>query len=255
MRTSSCPPAVRGLAARAALSLVDQTKVITAASEWHATPWSTAAAAAERLVRRTAPGEVSKPYSSIKDLESPTSKALQDGWTSGRARARPVRIAATRRHVRPRHRGRIGNPGGDRQVGTVSATTSRTSNGNRSRIRCGRGGAPAGRAPTEHRTPSLGWQRSGRCSEFASNQRPTRRGRRSGPVRRTRRSRVELVAIVSGPGIDCCRDDGVSTAGTLGVGLGALRSAGSPRLDVHSLLGRGTVTRCRVRPDNGSRCM
>lgn len=54
---------------------------------------------------------------------------------------------------------------------------------------------------------------------------------------------VELVAIDRGPGIDDFDErmrDGHSTAGTLGIGLGAIKRLAS-RFDVHSVLDRGTV--------------
>jgi hypothetical protein len=54
---------------------------------------------------------------------------------------------------------------------------------------------------------------------------------------------VEILVIDTGPGhpdIDSLFADGVSTAGTLGIGLGALRRLAN-RIDVHSMLERGTV--------------
>lgn len=60
---------------------------------------------------------------------------------------------------------------------------------------------------------------------------------------------VELIAVDHGPGIadvGHVRHDGVSSAGTLGIGLGVVtRMADS--LDVHSLPGRGTVLLARFR--------
>ena len=83
------------------------------------------------------------------------------------------------------------------------------------------------------------------ATELASN--AHRHGIASSVLVRSRHagaaSTVEVVAIDVGPGhpdIDSLFDDGVSTAGTLGVGLGALRRLAN-RVDVHSLLGRGTV--------------
>lgn len=54
---------------------------------------------------------------------------------------------------------------------------------------------------------------------------------------------LELVAVDSGPGIGDvahARRDGVSSAGTLGIGLGAVGRL-ADHLDIHSLPGRGTV--------------
>jgi anti-sigma regulatory factor (Ser/Thr protein kinase) len=63
-------------------------------------------------------------------------------------------------------------------------------------------------------------------------------------VRRTgTQAAVELVAVDSGPGIADVRavmTDGHSTAGTLGVGLGAVDRLAT-RCDLHSVVGRGTV--------------
>jgi len=55
---------------------------------------------------------------------------------------------------------------------------------------------------------------------------------------------VELIVIDSGPGIDdvsTAMRDGVSTAGTLGIGLGAIDRIAN-RFEMFSLLGRGSVT-------------
>ena len=70
------------------------------------------------------------------------------------------------------------------------------------------------------------------------------------PVRADGRAGVELLAIDSGPGM---RDvahavgDGHSTAGTLGIGLGAIVRQAS-WWDLHSVLGRGTVLAAQVWP-------
>lgn len=64
------------------------------------------------------------------------------------------------------------------------------------------------------------------------------RVRRAGPE-----AAVELVVVDAGPGIadlPSVMTDGFSTAGTLGVGLGAVRRIAS-RCDAFSVLGRGTV--------------
>lgn len=70
-------------------------------------------------------------------------------------------------------------------------------------------------------------------------------------VRTPERAGVEIIAIDSGPGIgdiDRALGDGHSTAGTLGIGLGAiLRQA--TRWDLYSLPGRGTVLAVQVWPD------
>lgn len=71
--------------------------------------------------------------------------------------------------------------------------------------------------------------------------RPTRHGDRAG---------VELVAIDTGPGMaDLARSsrDGHSTAGTLGIGLGAI-SRQADWSDGHSIPGRGTVLAVQVWP-------
>ena len=61
---------------------------------------------------------------------------------------------------------------------------------------------------------------------------------------------VELVAIDSGPGMDTDRAgrDGHSTAGTLGIGLGAITRQAT-WLDTFSAAGKGTVTAVQVWPD------
>lgn len=70
------------------------------------------------------------------------------------------------------------------------------------------------------------------------------------PVRTMGQAGVEIVAIDSGPGMrDVTRaiGDGHSTAGTLGIGLGAIvRQAGWT--DLHSVPGKGTVLAARVWP-------
>jgi anti-sigma regulatory factor (Ser/Thr protein kinase) len=70
-------------------------------------------------------------------------------------------------------------------------------------------------------------------------------------VRNAEQAGVEIIAVDSGPGIaDISRaiGDGHSTAGTLGIGLGAiLRQAG--HWDLHSTPGKGTVLAVQVWPD------
>lgn len=61
---------------------------------------------------------------------------------------------------------------------------------------------------------------------------------------------LEIVAIDSGPGMDdalLSGEDGHSTAGTLGIGLGAIRRL-SDRVDLYSQPGRGTVLVAQVWP-------
>jgi anti-sigma regulatory factor (Ser/Thr protein kinase) len=68
------------------------------------------------------------------------------------------------------------------------------------------------------------------------------------PVRAADNAGLELVSIDSGPGLaDLARfhQDGHSTAGTLGIGLGAVARL-TDRYDVHSTLGRGTVLTAQV---------
>jgi anti-sigma regulatory factor (Ser/Thr protein kinase) len=63
-----------------------------------------------------------------------------------------------------------------------------------------------------------------------------------------RRPGVELVALDRGPGIarpEESREDGVSTVGTLGGGLGAIARL-SDEWDLHSVVGRGTILFARV---------
>ncbi|GGK39794.1 transcriptional regulator [Pilimelia terevasa] len=70
------------------------------------------------------------------------------------------------------------------------------------------------------------------------------------PVRAGRHAGVELFAVDSGPGILDLRvsaRDGHSTAGTLGVGLGAIARMSSTH-DVYSEPGRGTVVAVQVWP-------
>lgn len=62
---------------------------------------------------------------------------------------------------------------------------------------------------------------------------------------------VELIAVDSGPGmadIQHSIGDGHSTAGTLGIGLGAILRQAS-RWDLHSVPGKGTVLSMQVWPD------
>ena len=71
------------------------------------------------------------------------------------------------------------------------------------------------------------------------------------PVRTADRAGVEILAIDSGPGMgDVAHSvgDGHSTAGTLGIGLGAIVRQAS-WYDLHSVLGRGTVLAVQVWPD------
>lgn len=71
----------------------------------------------------------------------------------------------------------------------------------------------------------------------------------TGPV-----ATVELVAIDHGPGIADlahARRTGVSTAGTPGLGLGVVERM-ADTLEVHSLMGRGTVLVARFRKRDGS---
>ncbi|WP_433827984.1 ATP-binding SpoIIE family protein phosphatase [Actinoplanes sp. CA-015351] len=70
-------------------------------------------------------------------------------------------------------------------------------------------------------------------------------------VRTAEQAGVEILAIDRGPGIadiDRAIGDGHSTAGTLGIGLGAILRQAS-RWDMHSLPGKGTVLAVQVWPD------
>lgn len=72
------------------------------------------------------------------------------------------------------------------------------------------------------------------------------------PVRRDGQAGVELVAVDAGPGMaDLAGSsrDGHSTAGTLGIGLGAIYRQ-ADWADGHSVPGRGTVLAVRVWPDS-----
>lgn len=69
-------------------------------------------------------------------------------------------------------------------------------------------------------------------------------------IRTPERAGIELIAIDSGPGIvDVAHalGDGHSTAGTLGIGLGAILRQAS-RWDIYSLPGKGTVLAVQVWP-------
>lgn len=71
---------------------------------------------------------------------------------------------------------------------------------------------------------------------------------RAGPI-----GAVELVAVDSGPGMTdlvFSGSDGTSTAGTLGIGLGAVRRLSS-HSGGYSLPGRGTVLTAQLWPDRG----
>ncbi|MEV4275977.1 ATP-binding SpoIIE family protein phosphatase [Actinoplanes xinjiangensis] len=70
-------------------------------------------------------------------------------------------------------------------------------------------------------------------------------------VRSADRAGVELIAVDSGPGmadVGHAIGDGHSTAGTLGIGLGAILRQAS-RWDLHSVPGKGTVLSVQVWPD------
>jgi anti-sigma regulatory factor (Ser/Thr protein kinase) len=70
-------------------------------------------------------------------------------------------------------------------------------------------------------------------------------------VRTAEQAGVEILTIDRGPGIvdiDHAIGDGHSTAGTLGIGLGAILRQAS-RWDLHSLPGKGTVLAVQVWPD------
>jgi anti-sigma regulatory factor (Ser/Thr protein kinase) len=72
------------------------------------------------------------------------------------------------------------------------------------------------------------------------------------PVRTAEQAGVEIVAIDSGPGMaDVARSiaDGHSTAGTLGIGLGAVVRQAS-WTDLHSVPGKGTVLVAQVWPSD-----
>ncbi|MEP6753220.1 MAG: SpoIIE family protein phosphatase [Candidatus Dormiibacterota bacterium] len=64
---------------------------------------------------------------------------------------------------------------------------------------------------------------------------------------------VELIAIDRGPGmrrVATLMEDGRSSAGTLGIGLGAIRRHAS-HFDIHSVPGRGTAVLARVHANGG----
>ncbi len=66
---------------------------------------------------------------------------------------------------------------------------------------------------------------------------------------------VELLAIDRGPGmvnVDRCMEDGYSTAGTPGTGLGAIRRLSS-EFDIHSTPGEGTIVMARFGATEGVR--
>jgi anti-sigma regulatory factor (Ser/Thr protein kinase) len=66
---------------------------------------------------------------------------------------------------------------------------------------------------------------------------------------------IELLAIDRGRGmsdVDRCLNDGYSTAGTAGTGLGAVKRL-SCEFDIHSVPGQGTVVMSRVGPTRASR--
>jgi anti-sigma regulatory factor (Ser/Thr protein kinase) len=71
------------------------------------------------------------------------------------------------------------------------------------------------------------------------------------PVRADERAGVELIAIDAGPGmadLDRSATDGHSTAGTLGIGLGAIVRQAS-WFDAHSVPNRGTTLAVQIWPD------
>jgi anti-sigma regulatory factor (Ser/Thr protein kinase) len=94
---------------------------------------------------------------------------------------------------------------------------------------------------SEHRTGEVGIA----ATELATNaQRHAVRGALLVRVRREAEAGVELVTIDSGPGmadVEAAARDGWSTAGTLGIGLGAIARLAS-WFDSHSVPGRGTVS-------------
>ena len=83
--------------------------------------------------------------------------------------------------------------------------------------------------------PSPSWRRTQWCTRRVPSQ-------WSGVDVTTKVAVVELIVIDSGPGIDDVSNamrDGVSTAGTLGIGLGAIDRIAN-RFEMFSLLGRGS---------------
>jgi anti-sigma regulatory factor (Ser/Thr protein kinase) len=74
------------------------------------------------------------------------------------------------------------------------------------------------------------------------------------PIPRQEKSGLELVAIDKGPGMADVRTmltDGVSTAGTMGTGLGAAKRL-SDEFEIYSKPGQGTAVLCRLYPGNRS---
>ena len=72
---------------------------------------------------------------------------------------------------------------------------------------------------------------------------------------RPARREVEVIALDTGPGIpdvERCLDDGFSTGGTSGTGLGAVRRL-AQSFDLHSSVPEGTVVVARVRPEDARR--
>ncbi|WP_261565264.1 ATP-binding protein [Frankia gtarii] len=75
---------------------------------------------------------------------------------------------------------------------------------------------------------------------------------RTGPTADGPTAAVQFVAIDSGPGmadVSAAMRDGATSAGTLGVGLGAIARL-SDELDIHSTPGRGTAMVVTFRPTN-----
>jgi anti-sigma regulatory factor (Ser/Thr protein kinase) len=64
---------------------------------------------------------------------------------------------------------------------------------------------------------------------------------------------LELLAVDAGPGFDAARasEDGYSTSGTMGGGLGAMKRMSS-EFDVYAQAGRGSVLRMAVRPTDAA---
>ena len=224
----------------AKLSLVDQTKLVTAASELARNTLVYGGGGQRRGRDRSTTGAGAASASSspttgpgIPDLDL----ALTDGYTTGGGLGPgPERRPPAGRRVRPRHRGRAGHHGHGDQVGAMSAgpVASRTSSwfrvddAERRRRRPPRRRArwPRSSASPSARVAELGHRRH--RARDATCVKHAERGRAAGALPAARRAATPAsssspsTAAPAWPTWPRRPRDGHSTAGTLGIGLGAI---------------------------------
>ena len=249
----------RALAVTAQLSLVAQTKLVTAVSELarNTLVYGGGGTAEVEVVtdgRQTrGPGRVHRHGTGHRRHPTRADRWLEQWHRDG---ARAARRKTPRRRLRPAVEPRRGNDRERRQVVTM---TSREPSGADTLwaedVAWMRVEDDTGPGTVRRRVVELAGQmgldetRSGHvaivATELATN---LVKHAREGVIvlralRRGGLGGVEIIALDHGPGMRDVRaffGDGISTTGTLGIGLGAVRRLSS-RYDVHSVPGRGTV--------------